>query len=558
MKRSSAPRAGLRARPGVVALLTAALLMAVTVPASALTAHQTGGPHPARPAAVITPVVAPVMSCSALTGRSFPGVPGAPGKVTSAKLVTETPYTTPVKFCDVQGVIAPQTKFGLLLPVSTWHGQYVQEGCSTLCGNVPLSDYPDTSLTCTAVHNGALAVGADDMGHTGGPADGKWAQNNLLLRVVFGLTSENSLDQMARAVITAYYGQPPAYSYYDGCSTGGREALMLAQRYPDDFNGIIAGSPAMNMAPLSALFAPWLVRSNTAPDGHQIVTAEDIPALHAAVVRACGNANGVIADPRQCAFNPASIQCPPGTHSVSCLTPAQVSAVRKFYRGPTDPQGQSLYNGGEPYGSELGWVGEFVMPASDRGAPGNSPEAKVALNYLKYMAFLPNPPKNFTLADVPFTAQEFYRVDQFGNLLYNANDPDLSAFAAHGGKLIMYHGWADQLISPWSTLDYYAAVERAAGGYQASQSFSRLYMIPGGYHCLFGPGGTSVSLADFLGKLIGWVQGGTPPDAVAADTWSLTQNKIIQYQTVRPYDALAPVTPAKGSLNGHYDYIGSY
>jgi feruloyl esterase len=235
-----------------------------------------------------------------------------------------------------------------------------------------------------------------------------------------------------------------------------------------------------------------------------------------------------------------------------------VTAVRKFYRGPTDPQGQSLYNGGEPYGSELGWAGEFIMPVSDLGAPANSPEAQLALNYLKYVAFLPNPPQNFTLADVPFTAREFYRVNQLGDLLYNANDPDLRAFAAHGGKLIMYHGWADQAIPPWSTLDYYAAAERAAGGYLRSQSFSRLYLIPGAYHCLFGPGGTTANLADFLGKLMAWVQNGTPPGAVSADTWSLTENKIIQYQTVQPYNALAQVTPTKGSLNGYYHYIGHY
>jgi feruloyl esterase len=303
-----------------------------------------------------------------------------------------------------------------------------------------------------------------------------------------------------------------------------------------------------------------MVRSNTAPDGHQVVTAQNIPALHAAVIRACGNAQGIIADPRECAFNPASIQCRNGTQNYSCLTPAQVTTVREFYRGPTDAQGQSLYNGGEPYGSELGWVGEFVMPASDQGAPATSPEARLALNYLKYMAFLPNPPASFTLADVPFTATEFARVDELGNLLYNANDPDLSAFAAHGGKLIMYHGWADQLVPPWSTLDYYAAVERSAGGYQASQSFSRLYMVPGGYHCLFGVGTdpTTMNMVNFLTKLIGWVQTGTAPGTVSANTWSRTENKIVQHQTVQPYNALAPVTPVHGSLNGHYDYIGRY
>jgi pimeloyl-ACP methyl ester carboxylesterase len=279
------------------------------------------------------------------------------------------------------------------------------------------------------LHRGPGRAGPGHLGQAGQAKAVRQAGDILAARVVFGVTSENSLDHMARAVITAYYGRPPAYSYYDGCSTGGREALMLAQRFPADFNGIIAGSPAMNMAPL---------------------------------------------------------------------------------------------------------------------------------NYLKYMAFLRNPPAGFTLADVRFTAREFVKVSELGNLIYNANNPDLRAFAAHGGKLIMYHGWADQVIPPWASLDYYAAVERTMGGFLASQSFSRLYMIPGGYHCLFGPGGSTVNLAGFLGKLIAWVQHGTAPDAVHADTFSIPQNKIIQYQTVRPYNALARVRPAKGSLNAHYHYIGRY
>ena len=541
------------AAPLTAGVLTAGLLGAACGPASARIGVP---PAPTRPRAA-TPV-RPVAPCSSLTRRNFTGVPGAPGKVTSARLVKRKPFGKIVTFCLVQGVFAAHTRFRMLLPAATWHGQYVQQGCSTLCGSVPPVTDPEAGLTCPAVDNGELALAADDEGHTGGPADGRWAKNSLWARVVFGVTSENSLDHMARAVITDYYGRPPAYSYYDGCSTGGREALMLAQRFPADFNGILAGSPAMNMAPQSAFFGTWMVRANTGPGGHQIVTAQNIPALHAAVIRACGNAQGIITDPRQCGFNPASIQCPRGTRGDSCLTSAQVAAVRAFYRGPADPRGQSLANGGEPYGSELGWVNEFVEPASDRAAPGDSPEARLALNYLKYMAFWPNPPAGFTLAGVKFTAREFSRVNELGNLIYNANNPDLRAFAARGGKLIMYHGWADQAIPPWASLDYYAAVERTMGGFAASQSFSRLYMIPGAYHCLFGPDGKTVNLAGFLGKLIGWVQRGTAPGAVQADTYSIPRKKVIQHLTVRPYNALAPVHPARGSLNAHYHYIGRY
>jgi Tannase and feruloyl esterase len=181
----------------------------------------------------------------------------------------------------------------------------------------------------------------------------------------------------------------------------------------------------------------------------------------------------------------------------------------------------------------------------------------VALNYLKYMGFLPNPPAGFTLADVKFTDQEFRAVNIVGNAIYNANNPDLRVFEAHGGKLIMYHGWADQAVPPWSTLGYYAAVEHTMGGFTASQAFSRLYLVPGAYHCLFAPDG-EVNLADFLTPLISWVQDGTAPGAVQADTWDPATGKITLHQTVHPYNALAPVTPAKGSLNAGYHYIGGY
>ncbi len=541
----------IRMRPliALVAVLAAAQLMGASSSASA-------GPRTTLPTArnQAAGLITPVTSCSSLAELDLAMVPGAPGKVTSATVVTEVVIDKPVSFCHVSGVFAPNTHFELKLPTTTWHGQYVQEGCEIYCGQVPLSDYPDAGITCAAVQNGELALAADDEGHTGGPTDGSWARNSVRLRTVFGLTSEHSLAEMSRAVINAFYGQPAAFAYFDGCSTGGREALMLAQRYPRDFNGIVAGAPASNLAPL-ALFNAWMVRSNTAPDGHQIVTSEQIPALHAAVIRACGNGQGTIADPRLCGFDPASILCPAGHPADSCLTQPQVQAVRDFYRGPTDARGRSLFNGGQPYGSELTWPDYFIEPAADTAAPGDTTDAVMALNYLKYMAFVPNPPDSFSLADVRFTDAEFRRLNRLGNVLYNANNPDLRPFAARGGKLILYHGWADQAISPWSTLDYYRAVEQRTGGFRASQAFSRLYMIPGAYHCLAGPD-HSINLADFLTPLFSWVQDGIGPGAVPADTY--TQGNVTSQETVQPYDALAPITPAAGSLNGHYDYIGSY
>jgi pimeloyl-ACP methyl ester carboxylesterase len=542
-------------RLGLVVPLVAALLLGAGGAVSAVTAGMLTGSGSLAAGPIL-----PVTSCASLARMNFTGVPDAPGKVTSATVVTDPPPAPKVPFCDVKGVFAPQTHFEMKLPVATWRGQYVQEGCGAFCGTLQQlsSDIPVAGITCTAAGNGELVLATDDEGHaSSSQTDGRWAKNSLALRVVFGLTSEHSLAQMARAVMTAYYGRPASFGYYDGCSTGGREALMLAQRYPGDFNGIIAGAPASNVAPLALLNA-WLVTRNTGPGGHQILAAGKIPALHAAVIAACGNAHGIITDPRHCGFNPASLQCPPGQDTDSCLTPAQVRAVREFYRGPADKRGRSLYNGGLAYGSELGWIGNFVEPASDTAAPADSTDAAFALNYFNDMAFWPSPQDRITLADVTFTDTEFRKLNLLAGAIYNANDPDLHAFAARGGKLILYHGWADQSIPPWSTLDYYAAVERASGGFHASQAFSRLYLIPGAYHCLYAPDGSSINLADFLTPLIAWVQHGTPPGSIPANTLSLTTDTITLTQNVRPYDALAPVTPAPGSLNAHYHYIGTY
>ena len=503
------------------------------------------------PAAQAAPVATgdPVVGCPVIATMNFRGVPDASSVITSAAIVTDTSTPAPLPICDVTGVINGTEHFDLKLPPSGWQGQYVQEGCGDLCGQVGTSIVPVGGYTCANADNGLVATASDDMGHTStDPSDGLWGAKDFPARVVFGRTSEHSLAQLAKAVITRYYGRAPGYSYFDGCSTGGREAMVLAQNYPDDFNGIIAGAPVANETAVE-LFNAWMVDKNTGPTGHQVLTSEKLPALHNAVMAACGNADGVIADPRTCGFDPASIQCPPGTDNAGCLTPVQVSAVRAFYRGPTDEHGYSLIGGGQPYGSELAWGGAFVEPAADANAPTDSPVAAIALNSLKYLSFEPNPPSTFTLADVQFTDAELARLNILGNAIYNADNPNLRAFAAHGGKLIMYHGWADQLIPPMSTVDYYAAMERRMGGFQASQSFSRLYLVPGANHCLFNGDYTTVNIADFVQAMFDWVQHGTAPGTLDAPTVNLADFSVIADENISPVNALSPVVSPPGSLN---------
>jgi feruloyl esterase len=154
------------------------------------------------------------------------------------------------------------------------------------------------------------------------------------------------------------------------------------------------------------------------------------------------------------------------------------------------------------------------------------------------------------------------RLAVVGDALYHANDPDLSAFRARGGKLIMYHGWADGVIPPWSTIDYYRAVERRAGGFAAAQAFSRLYLIPAGYHCLFGPDlhqVTEIGVPELLTPLMDWVESGTAPEEIDVPTVTAeTPPELVRYLTVTPFDALAPVRGAPGGLNSGYDYVGRY
>lgn len=475
------------------------------------------------------------LGCAGLTTAHLPQ-----GVVTAA--------TTTDGYCQVRGVLKPAIKFTVKLPLTGWTGEYVQQGCSGLCGEVPDLTFPLFAFSCPAALAKTLVVAADDTGHTGDPEGAQpatWGADPRA-RVEFGLTSEHRLRQAADALMTAYYGHGPAYRYFDGCSTGGRQGLNLAQRFPTDFDGILAGAPANNLGPLVLLEA-WLATRNTDPHGRQILGPEKIPALHAAVVKACG---AVIQDPRRCGFQPSSLRCPPHVDRPTCLTPAQVAAVVAFYRGP-----DGLYNGGMPYGSELGWIDQFVVRS---GSPLDGNAGTIAYNSLKYLAYPTVLPDSFTLTDVRFTKATFDRLNVLGNAVYNANNPDLSAFRAHGGKLIMYHGWADPFIPPFSTVDYYRAVQERGG----AGAYTRLYMIPAGYHCLFGPQAddspSEIGVPELLTPLMDWVERGIAPGAINVPTVNGDLTEVIRDLDVAPFDALAPVEAAPGSLNANYHYVGSY
>jgi hypothetical protein len=527
-------RAVLRCRRAVVALL-----LAMTVTAAV----------DAAPAAA--DVRAPMRSCASLTGVDLSDVDA---QVSTAADRTENG----VLFCEVKGYLSPTTQFTVLLPQRTWLGNYLQQGCGGYCGHseVNLDEPSRTSLhqaPFEPLRRGEFVVAADDQGHEG-PGT-LWGKEDPMLRVIYGYRSEHDLFRATQAIIRSYYGTDPTHRYFDGVSDGGHEALMLAQRYPTDFDGILVGSPANNWTEFAGIYSAWLVWANMDAAGRQILDSSKLAALHAAVMAACADSHGVIRDPRACTFDPASIRCPAGVDRADCLTSPQVTVVRDLYRGPTY-HAWNLYDGGQPYGSELAWDGWLTQPAGDAGWPQDTGAYGLSVGYHKHLGYWRNPPA-FDLRDLRFTPALYRQLRPLAGL-YDSTDPDLRAFRAHGGKIILYHGWADQGLSPWATTNYYAAVASHMGGYQAIQSFSRLYMIPGLYHCPTPcghvPTGDPAIKVDLIDELIRWVEQDQAPQDVTFPVSEQTTGTPLTSLTVSPFNPLAP-EPRNGGLNSNYRYL---
>lgn len=482
--------------------------------------------------------VLPSIGCTTLANQDFSAIPGAPTAIIAAKAVAAS-GTTPA-YCDVTGYVEPQVQFELKLPTTTWNGRYYQTGCGGFCGNVPIS-------SCADALNQNFAVAAEDQGHVGtSELDALWGATDPQLRVDWGYRAPHVTALAAKAIIQAYYGQPARYSYFQGCSDGGREALMEAQRYPDDFDGIIAGDPNYLQSWLAGIAQNWVQRVNYTASGAQILTVDKLPALNAAVEAACGGQDGLpdglILDPRTCHFDPAQIQCPPNADTTSCLTAAQVTVVREIYSGPVNSHGQALYPGGLPLGSELGW------PFLDVAVPGQpmSAAGSFANQYLKYLAFPTSPPPSYNLNDFNFDTD----VASLAKMarVYNAASPDLTAFRNHGGRLLLYHGLADPLISPYGTLAYYDQVQDLMGGPAAVSTWFRLFMFPGMYHCGGGPG---LNTFDTLTPMVDWVEHGTAPAEIVA---THSGSGPAMTRPVFPYPAQAHYT-GSGDPNDPANYV---
>ena len=475
------------------------------------------------------PAVSPVMDCADAVDLDLSGVADAAVTLRSATVVT-TGASAP--YCEVRGTIAPADTIVLRLPTHGWTQRYVQTGCGGLCGSANIG-YTQAA-TCPPIADGTVASATTDMGHQG-LNDGSWAAGNPQAQIDFAYRGVHQTAVVAKAVIARFYGRAASYSYFDGCSDGGREALMETQRYPHDFNGIAAGAPANNMAVQNTFHHAWNVVANKDANGDFILLAGKLPLIHTAVLNACdtldGLKDGLIDDPRRCAFDPATLLCRTGASPSTCLSAAEVGVVRRLHNGAVDAHGNRL----EPaiaheWGSELDWT-LFVPTAQGQTVASEN----FALSYLRYLAQPNQADPDYQLTDLTFTVRSFWKVVQSSSYL-SAMDPDLSTYQRGGGKLLLWHGWNDQHISPQSTLAYYNALRQTMGA-RTVDRFAQLYLFPGMAHC---GGGEGPNTFDILTPVMAWVESGTSPGRIVASNvvnGSVTRTRpVYPYPTVARYD----------------------
>lgn len=416
-------------------------------------------------------------------------------------------------YCKVEGIIEPQIGFELRLPLTGWNGKYLQQGCGGMCGWINMGACEDALARGYATAN-------TDMGHKGSPAWAGWAWRSPQARVDFAYRSTHLLAKAGKALVESFYGKPPAYAYFRGCSTGGRQGLIEAQRYPDDFDGIIAGAPVLNQFYDGLYHLAWSGLTTLDAGGKPILTTADLKLANQSAMAACdktdGVVDGVIGDPPRCGWTPARLAC--GTRrSGACLSPDKVAALQRLYAGYPTQKAVMPFSGGLTPGGETEWVPIFVTPDGSRppvlNAEGMLPR------FFAYLGLQQDKPVEMTNLDVEALALQLAEPEA----MFNAQSADLAAFKRAGGKLILYHGWNDIEVPPGLSTAYFDSVAAVQGGRAATLDFFRLFMLPGIAHCRRGSGADAI---DFLTALENWVEKGEAPDRLIAHHLVKEQNYL--------------------------------
>ena len=493
------------------------LAQPVTAPAAATTAAA---------------VAQPAFDCAAF--RAYPGPPGLrklfqllPDAATTIQAATLVAAKDGLpEYCKVEGYAGGTVGFEVRLPTRTWNGKFLQQGCGAMCGIVSLA-------SCEDVLARNYAVVSTDMGHKSTAGDVKWARHNRQAQIDFGYRATHVATLAAKAIVGVYYGRAPTHAYFRGCSTGGRQAMVEAQRYPDDYDGIIAGAPPLDETGDALLHLIWTGRATYDATGAQVLDASRLPLIHQSVMAACdrldGLADGIIQDPTACGWKPESLRCKAGASTDTCLNDAEVASLQKIYGGAHDSKGRKLYAGGLPLGSEHDWATQLVAAKGQQ--PGYLFDNGFIAELMRNLAFDDPLPVDWPLVQLDFD-KDPQRLATM-EALYNAQNPDLTKFKARGGKLIMWHGWDDIEIPATVSVEYYQKVEGLMGGARATEDFFRLYLVPGVAHCRRGPGADAF---DELSYLEAWVEKGVAPDVLTAYHLKKEQNYFGLPRPVFPMD----------------------
>lgn len=457
-------------------------------------------------------VPAGAADCDALRGMALAGA-----AITSAQVAApgSHPFGDLPAFCRVAATLRPSAdsdiRMEVWLPISGWNGKYQAVGNGGWAGSI---SYPAMGQ---ALRRG-YATSSTDTGHAG--AGASFALGHPEKLIDYAWRSEHEVAVKAKAIVAAFYGHAPKLSYWNGCSAGGKQALKEAQRFPGDFDGIIAGAPGNNWTGRAegAIWVAQAAHRNAA----SYIPPEKYAVIHRAVLEACdaldGVRDGVLEDPRRCHFDPQVLECQ-GAGGADCLTAAQVETARRIYSGAINPRtGQQIYPGLEP-GSEMGW-----------GVLAGPQPFAIANEHFKYVVFR-NPGWDYRTLDFD---RDIALTEKLDNGLINATDPNLRAFFARGGKLIQYHGWNDWQIAPRNSVNYYqSALEEMGAASRVPESY-RLFMAPGMGHC---GGSDGPNTFDMLGALEQWVEKGEAPAQITASR--LRDGKVDRTRPLCPYPQIA-------------------
>lgn len=441
------------------------------------------------------------------------------------------PVSNAVSFCRVAATLAPtpdsDIKVEVWMPVADWNGKFQGVGNGGWAGSI---SYP---ALAEAIARG-YAAASTDTGHTG--EGGSFALRHPEKFVDFAWRAVHEMTVAAKGMVAAFYGKAPQRSYWNGCSTGGRQGLMEAQRFPLDYDGIIAGASANPRTQLNA--AGMAMHQALWRDSASAIPAAKYPLIHDAVLAACDGIDGLndrlIQNPTRCQFDPAVLECKSGDDPQRCLTPPQLEAARRIMSPVKTRRGVQVLPRREP-GSELSW-GFFF------GGPNPTPLLADSFKYLVYK----DPNWDWRTFDLD---RDLAKAEAAGELkAADVTDPDLSAFAARGGKLLMYHGWGDSLVPPGASINFYDRLLTAMGGAETTSQWVRLFMAPGMGHCR---GGDGPNTFDAVGALDDWVEARRPPSRIIATqvTGSATRTRPLC-----PYPQVAVYT-GKGSIDEAANFV---